>query len=57
MIMLDSLLPLGKLGLIIKDIYFYVVNCSKQGLLMAKVSLLGENPLIPPERSKELWNG
>ena len=57
MIMLDSLFPLGKLGLIIRDTYFYVVNCSKQGLLMAKVSLLGENPLIPLERSKELWNG
>ena len=56
MIMLDSLLPSDKLGLIIRDIYFYVVNCSKQGLLMAKVSLLGENPLIPSERSKELWN-
>lgn len=53
MIMLDSLLSLGKLGLIIKDTYFYVVNCSKQGLLMAKVSLLGEIPLIPQERSEE----
>ena len=57
MIMLDSLLLSGKLGLIIRETYFYVVNCSKQGLLMAKVGLLGEIPLIPQERSKELWNG
>lgn len=57
MIMLDSLLPSGKLGLIIKETYFYVVNCSKQGLLPSKVGLLGEIPLIPQERSEELWNG
>ena len=50
MIMLDSLLPLGKLGLIIRDTYFYVVNCSKQGLLMAKVSLLGENSPNTPQK-------
>lgn len=53
MIMLDSLLPSGKFGLIIRDTHFYVVNCSKQGLLMAKVGLLGEIPLIPQERSEE----
>ena len=50
MIMLDSLLPSGKLGLIIRDNYFYVVNCSKQGLLMAKVCLLGENPPNTPQK-------
>gem|GEM_PF-7031233 len=42
--MLDSFLPSGQFSLWIKEVYFYVVSCSKQGLLGTKVSLLGEFP-------------
>lgn len=55
--MLDRNFSYGQLRFLIKEIYLYVLNSSKQGLLMAKVGLLGEIPLIPQERSKELWNG
>lgn len=54
MIMLDSLLPSGKFGLIIRETYFYVVNCSKQGLLMAKVDLLGGNPPNTPRKEQRI---
>ncbi len=47
--MLDNDLSYGQLKFFIKEIYFYVLNCSKQGLLPSKVSLLGEIPLIPHE--------
>lgn len=55
--MLDRNFSYGQLRFLIKEIYLYVLNSSKQGLLPSKVGLLGEIPLIPQERSKELWNG
>lgn len=52
--MLDNDLSYGQLKFFIKEVYFYVLNCSKQGFLPAKVRLLGEIPLIPHERRKKM---
>lgn len=51
--MLDRNFSYGQLRFLIKEIYLYVLNSSKQGLLPSKVGLLGEIPLIPQERSEE----
>lgn len=54
--MRDSFLSDSQLIFMIKEVYLYVLSCSKQGLLPSKVSLLGEIPLIPHERRNELWS-
>ena len=42
--MLGNIFPYGQVEFHIKEIYFHVLSSSKQGLLPAKVNLLGNIP-------------